>query len=99
MNWLANKVINVIKWAHKNAEQDIIIAGNASGKTKSKSSEPLETSRGIRINCIPATGGMIIDTTRYDDIVGARVGGFYIVRDDQDLGVEIGKIIVFETLK
>jgi hypothetical protein len=54
---------------------------------------------GFNIKVFRANGGTIIETRRYDNKLDRNSNGLYIVTDDKDLGVEIGKIITLEGLK
>lgn len=58
---------------------------------------------GFNLRVYKAVGGTIIETNRMDSRLrvdsGSSGNGLYIITDDKDLGVEIGKIITMEGLK
>ena len=59
----------------------------------------LDSNKGIRFQVYKATGGMVVETSMYDQHRDRHTNGLYIITDDQDLGKEIAKIITMETLK
>ena len=59
----------------------------------------LDSNKGIRFQVYKATGGMVVETSMYDQHRDRHTNGLYIITDDQDLGNEIAKIITMETLK
>ena len=59
----------------------------------------LDSDKGIRFQVYKATGGVVVETTMYDNHKDRHYHGLYIITDEQDLGKEIGKIITMETLK
>ena len=54
---------------------------------------------GFTIKVFRANGGTIVETRRYDNKLDRNSNGLYIVTDEKDLGVELGKIITLEGLK
>jgi hypothetical protein len=56
-------------------------------------------SQGFRLNIYGASGGTIIETTKYDRKSDENRNSLHIVTDDKDLGEELGKIITMEQLR
>ena len=54
---------------------------------------------GFNLKVFRANGGTIIETRRYEMKTDRQTNGLYVITDDKDLGVEIGKIITMEGLK
>ena len=98
MNWLKLKLRN---WA--NSAQDIyecepmnMATSNSIGIGRGPS---LDSDKGIRFQVYKATGGTVIETSFYDRHKDRHNNSLHVITDDQDLGKEIGKIIIMETLK
>jgi hypothetical protein len=60
---------------------------------------PSIQSNGFRLNVYGASGGTIIETTRYDRKHDENRHSLHVVTDDKDLGSELSKIITMEQLK
>jgi hypothetical protein len=60
---------------------------------------PNLSSQGFRLNIYGASGGTIIETTKYDRKNDENRNSLHIVTDDKDLGEELGKIITMEQLR
>ena len=56
-------------------------------------------SQGINFNIHKASGGFIVETRNYDIKTDRRDKKLYVITEDVDLGVEIGKIITMECLR
>ncbi len=56
-------------------------------------------SQGFRLNVYSASGGTIVETTKYDRKNDEHRHGLHIVTDDKDLGEELAKIITMESLR
>jgi hypothetical protein len=54
---------------------------------------------GFRLKVYKANGGTIVETSSYSIRKDHTNSGLYVIRDTQDLGTEIGKIITIEGLK
>ena len=52
----------------------------------------------LRLLVYQATGGTIVETRTYDRQKDKSKNSLYIIRDDQDLGEEISKIITYSHL-
>ena len=70
------------------------LISSSSGKAMS-----IDSNKAIRFTVSKAQGGVVIETSFYDRVKDRSNQGLYVIRDDQDLGKEIGKIITMETLK
>ncbi len=56
-------------------------------------------SQGFRLNVYSASGGTIIETTKYDRQKDDHKHSLYVVTDDKELGEELAKIITMESLR
>ena len=56
-------------------------------------------SQGFRLNVYSASGGTIIETTKYDRKNDDHRHSLHVVTDDKDLGEELSKIITMESLR
>ena len=56
-------------------------------------------SQGFRLNVYSASGGTIIETTKYDRKNDDHRHSLHVVTDDKDLGEELSKIITMERLR
>lgn len=56
-------------------------------------------SQGFRLNVYNASGGTIIETTKYDRQKDEHRHSLHVVTDDKDLGEELAKIITMESLR
>ena len=56
-------------------------------------------SHSFRLNVYGASGGTIIETTKYDRKSDENRHSLYVVTEDKDLGEELGKIITIESLR
>ena len=54
---------------------------------------------GMRFQLYRAAGGYVVETRYYDQKNDRNHNKLYIIRDDQDVGEEIGKIITMESLR
>ena len=71
-----------------------------SGNLISVDSEgPNIQSQGFRLNVYSASGGTIIETTKYDRQKDDHRHSLYVVTDDKELGEELAKIITMESLR
>jgi hypothetical protein len=60
---------------------------------------PSLESNGFRLQVYKAKGGVIVETRNYDPRKDENRNSLYVVTEDKDLGVEIGKIITMENLR
>ena len=56
-------------------------------------------SQGFRLNVYTASGGTIIETTKYDRQKDDHRHSLHVVTDEKDLGEELAKIITMESLR
>jgi hypothetical protein len=56
-------------------------------------------SQGFRLNIYGASGGTIIETTKYDRKSDENRHSLHVVTEDKDLGDELSKIITMEQLR
>jgi len=56
-------------------------------------------SLGFRLNVYSASGGTIIETTKYDRQKDDHKHSLHVVTDDKELGEELAKIITMESLR
>jgi hypothetical protein len=56
-------------------------------------------SQGFRLNIYSASGGTIIETTKYDRQKDDHKHSLHVVTDDKELGEELAKIITMESLR
>ncbi len=60
---------------------------------------PTIQSQGFRLNVYGASGGTIVETTKYDRKNDEHRHGLHVITDDKDLGEELAKIITMESLR
>jgi hypothetical protein len=56
-------------------------------------------SQGFRLNVYSASGGTIVETTKYDRQKDEHKHSLHVVTDDKELGEELAKIITMESLR
>ena len=56
-------------------------------------------SQGFRLNVYTASGGTIVETTKYDRQKDDHRHSLHVVTDDKELGEELAKIITMESLR
>lgn len=56
-------------------------------------------SDGLRFDLYKASGGYIVETRYYDSKTDRNHNKLYIIKDDQDVGEAMGKIITMESLR
>jgi hypothetical protein len=56
-------------------------------------------SQSFRLSVYGASGGTIIETTKYDRKTDENRHSLHVVTDDKDLGEELSKIITMEQLR
>ncbi len=60
---------------------------------------PNLSSQGFRLNVYGASGGTIIETTKYDRKHDENRHSLYVITEDKNLGEELSKIITMEQLR
>ena len=56
-------------------------------------------SQGFRLNVYSASGGTIVETTKYDSKKDEHRHSLHVVTDNKELGEELAKIITMESLR
>ena len=56
-------------------------------------------SQGFRLNVYGASGGTIVETTKYDRKNDDNRHSLHVITEDKDLGEELAKIITMESLR
>ncbi len=62
-------------------------------------SGPNLSSQGFRLNVYGASGGTIVETTKYDRKHDENRHSLHVITEDKDLGDELSKIITMEQLR
>jgi hypothetical protein len=62
-------------------------------------SGPNIQSQGFRLNVYGASGGTIVETTKYDRNHDENRNSLHVITEDKDLGEELSKIITMEQLR
>jgi hypothetical protein len=57
------------------------------------------SSQGFRLNIYSASGGTIVETTKYDRKHDENRNSLHVITADKDLGEELSKIITMEQLR
>jgi hypothetical protein len=71
--------------------ENIVISRDSDG--------PNIQSQGFRLNIYSASGGTIIETTKYDRQKDDHRHSLHVVTDNKELGEELAKIITMESLR
>lgn len=94
--WLRN-------WLNDGSEYEPIRERNhINGLSKSIMTTPprLETQeRVIRLGIYHASGGRIVETSRYDHTKDKHHTNLYVITSEQDFGKELDKILTMESLR
>ena len=57
------------------------------------------SSEGMRLQIYKASGGYVVETRSYDRRKDQNFHNMHVIRDDQDLGESLGKIVMLEALQ
>ncbi len=57
------------------------------------------SSEGMRLQVYKASGGYVVETRSYDRRKDQNFNTMHVIRDDQDLGDALGKIVMMEVLQ
>ena len=57
------------------------------------------SSEGMRLQIYKASGGFVVETRSYDRNRDRNQNSMHVMRDDQDLGEALGKIVMMEALR
>lgn len=96
MNWFKQRLRNWI-----NSDQYIVESipiGKKSANSISVDDDGLR-SQPFRLKVYNASGGIIVETSKYDVIKDRTVNGLHIITHDQELGETLSKIITMESLR
>jgi hypothetical protein len=63
------------------------------------SDDSLHSDKPLRFTIYKATGGLVVQTSSYDDKKDTSNCNLYIIHDNDNLSTELSKIITIETLK
>jgi acetyl-CoA carboxylase carboxyltransferase component len=76
---------------------------NAIKEDMLSSGQTLEASRldsdGMRLQIYKASGGYVVETRNYDRRTDRHNSTMHVIREDQDLGDALGKIVMMEALR
>ena len=78
-------------WLLKDDERELVYAEDCDG--------PEIQSQGFRLNIYGASGGTIVETTKYDRKQDENRHSLHVVTEDKNLGEELAKIITMEQLR
>ena len=94
--WFRNKC--KAAWEGENDSTDIApsVRPNAN---KLSSSIPGSHDNGINFVIYGANGGHVVETSKYDRVKDRHHTGLHIIRDEDDIGQEIAKILTLESLR
>jgi hypothetical protein len=67
-------------------------------KRRDKEDNPLQ-SRSVSFNLYSATGGIVIETNRYDDVHDQSIVTMHVVPEDEEIHLALSRIITLEALK
>ena len=62
-------------------------------------SNSLDSNESIRFSIYRASGGLIVETRKYDHRKDQNIHQLHIITDDKNLGSELAKIITMEALR
>jgi hypothetical protein len=77
--------------------QPVSAQGVSAGKLASNI--PGSHDNGIHFVIYGANGGHIVETSKYDRVKDRHHTGLHIIRDEDDIGQEISKILTLESLR
>ena len=92
--WFRNKC--KAAWESDDAHEAISLSPSAN---KLASNIPGSHDNGIHFVIYGANGGHIVETSKYDRVKDRHHTGLHIIRDEDDIGQEISKILTLESLR
>jgi hypothetical protein len=100
MKWLDNWILQRAKRIRNRNETISSIDRLQTGISISEDRPSIGSSK-HRMNFVVyrANGGMMVEYNKYDDRKDQHYCELHIVHPDEDLGVALGKIVTFESLK
>jgi hypothetical protein len=57
------------------------------------------SSEGMRMQIYRASGGFVVETRSYDHHKDRNLNSMHVITEEQDLGEQLGKIVMMEALK
>jgi hypothetical protein len=90
--WFNRKVLEAIVSEH---QRNALLAK----PVETYVSQSIDCDKGIRFKVLKAQGGTVVETSLWDSRKSDNNYGLYVIRDDEDLGQGISKIITIESLK
>lgn len=89
MKWLKRKIRNWLE------NDEYLLTESTSIKLTTNTL----SSKGFKIYVYRANGGIVLETSVYDEHKDRTHNGLYVITDDDQLGDSIAKIITMENLK
>lgn len=96
MNWMKKIVKN---WADDSDDEGTQMKKASTPHVYLPADNVITNINGLGFKVHRASGGYVIETATYDQKTDRRSNNLYVVRDEDDLGNEIGKIITMECLR
>jgi hypothetical protein len=93
MNWFKKKIIAWVREDWEISLQPLTMHDDAVSVCSDLSSES------IQFNIYNASGGIVIETRRYDQKTDRRINSLHVINDGEDFSESLAKIITFEKLK
>jgi hypothetical protein len=101
MKWFDQWFYRKSKWAWEHRDMPDNIVGSKYPSTKGilVAEEPEAWSDGLRINVKKMIGGYVVSFRTYDKIRDRHDDRNYIITDEQDFNLELGKMITMESMR
>jgi hypothetical protein len=104
MKWFNNWIVKKAEQVMLNSRANEVVQDSYNHKLGHKMGTAMAVpksidAQGIRFTVYKATGGVVVETSMYDNHRDRHQNGLYVITSDKDLGQEIGKIITLEALK
>lgn len=97
LGWFNRWFMRKSQWAWEMAQNSNKIRHDNIVSTRS--SESLTSSAGLRFQVYAASGGHVIEFTRYDIPKDRSIHGLHLIPDGADFATELGKIVMLEVLR
>ena len=97
MKWFDKWFRNKCKAAWE--EDECPSEGVRPNANKLSSNIPGSHDNGINFVIYGANGGHVVETSKYDRVKDRHHTGLHIIRDEDDIGQEIAKILTLESLR
>ena len=100
VNFIRKWIFNLVKPRYKDEYENAKISSNTNiGIAKSVADGIQTRDNSIRFTIHQATGGKIVETSRYMSDRDRDIRGLYIIEKSEDLGKKLEHIITMELLK